>query len=109
AVLGQRRGRVLPRGPGDRGALRPLVPARRVHPDLPLARLGVARARAVGARRAGGGDLPRVRGAALPSAPLHLLARLAGVLGGAAPDAPAGAELSRRPAGLAARPPVPLG
>ena len=38
--------------PGDRRALRALVPARRVQPDLPLARLGVARARAVGPRRA---------------------------------------------------------
>ena len=51
-VLGHRRRRLLPSDPGDRRALRALVPARRLQPDLPVARLGVARARAVGARRA---------------------------------------------------------
>ena len=59
AVLGHRHRRLLPPGAGDRRALRALVPVRRLLPDLPLARLGLARARAVGARPRGRGDLPR--------------------------------------------------
>ncbi len=58
AVLGHRRRRLLPSDRGDRRALRALVPARRLQPDLPLARLGLAGARAVGPRPRGGGDLP---------------------------------------------------
>ena len=78
AVLGHRRRRLLPPGPGDRRALRALVPVRRLQPDLPLPRLGLARARAVGARPRGGGDLPPLRRAALPAAAVHLHAGLAG-------------------------------
>ncbi len=78
AVLGHRHRRLLPSDPGDRRALRALVPARRLQPDLPLARLGLARARAVGARPRGRGDLPPLRRAALPAAALHLHAGLAG-------------------------------
>ena len=59
ALLGHRRRRLLSSRAGDRRALRALVPVRRVQPDLPLARLGVARAHAVGSRSRGRGDLPR--------------------------------------------------
>ena len=78
AVLGHRRGRLLPSDPRDRGAVRALVPARGLQPDLPLARLGLAGARAMGPRRRGRGHLPPLRGAPLPAAPLHVHAGLAG-------------------------------
>ena len=103
AVLGHRRGRVLPPRPRDRRALRALVPARRVLPGVPLARLGLARARAVGARARGRGDLPPLRRAPLPAPALHLHARVAGAHARPAPDAPAGPQLPRRSARLAAR------
>ena len=59
AVLGHRHRRVLPPGAGEPGAVRALVPVRRVLPALPRPRLGLARARALGARPRGRGDLPR--------------------------------------------------
>ena len=77
-VLGHRRGRLLPSDSGDRRALRALVPARRLQPDLPVPRMGLARARSLGARERGRGDLPSVCGAALSAAPLHLHPGLAG-------------------------------
>ena len=109
SVLGHGHRRLLPSGPGDRRALRALVPARRLQPDLPLARLGLAGARAVGARSRGGGDLPALRRAPLPAAPVHLHAGLAGAHPRPAPHAAAGPQLSGRPPGLDDRPRVPLG
>ena len=94
---------------GDGRALRALVPVRRLQPDLPLARLGLARARALGPRPRDRGDLPPLRRAALPAAALHLHAGLAGAHARPAADAAAGSELPRRPARVDARPRVPLG
>ena len=108
-LLGHRRGRILSPGARDRRALRALVSVRRIQPDLPLARLGVARARAVGPWPGGGGDLPPLRRAAVSSAAVHLHAGLASPHARSAAHASARAELSARSEGVDARPRVSVG